>query len=181
MTKKTKSKEKTDTKKSENLTKVKEEVTLQKELDKVSQELKNQKDKLLRCYADFDNYKKRIQKEKKSNEHNLKRIYLSELLDIKELFLQALNDDDNPKEGLRILFNKLEQFFESENIKYIECIGKSFNHELHHAVSTIDKLDTEDNIIIEEIKKGYLVGDMVLRPSQVIVSKKKCEEEEINE
>lgn len=180
MTKKTKNKEKTDTKKSEKQTKVKEETILREELDKVSQELKNQKDKLLRCYADFDNYKKRIQKEKKSNEHDLKKIYLSELLDLKELFLQALDDDD-PKEGLRILFNKLERFFESENIKYIECIGKSFNHELHHAISTIDKLDTEDNIIIEEIKKGYLVGDMVLRPSHVIVSKKKCEEEEINE
>ena len=180
MTKKTKNKEKTDSKKSEKLTKVKVEITVQEELDKVYLDLKNQKDKLLRCYADFDNYKKRVEKEKKSNEHKIKKLYLSEILDIKELFLQVLNDE-NPKEGLRILSNKLEQFFESEKIKYIECIGKSFNHEMHHAVSTIEMNDTEDNIVIEEIKKGYLVEDLVLRPSHVIVSKKKCEEEEINE
>jgi len=176
MTKKTNNKKKTDAKES----KINKEQKLQEELDNLSNELKIQKDKLIRCYADFDNFKKRNQKEKKVNEYNIKKIYLSELLDIKELFLQAL-EDENPKEGLRILVNKLEQFFESEKIKYIECIGKSFNHEMHHAVSTIEMNDTEDNIVIEEIKKGYLVEDLVLRPSHVIVAKKKCEEEEINE
>jgi len=176
MTKKTKNKKKTDAKEP----KIDKEQKLLDDLEKLNNELKNQKDKLLRSYADFDNYKKRVEKEKKRNENKIKKIYLAEILDIKELFLQALDDED-PKEGLRILSNKLEQFFESEKIKYIECIGKSFNHEFHHAISTIESDDFEDNIVIEEIKKGYLVEDLVLRPSHVIVAKKKCEEEEINE
>ena len=100
----------------------------------------------------------------------------SKLLDIKELLLQALDDND-PKEGLRVLLKKLEQFLEEEHISYINCIGKTFNHSLHHAVTTIEKVDEENNIIIEEVKKGYMVDDQVLRPSHVIVVKNKCEEE----
>jgi molecular chaperone GrpE len=144
------------------------------------EELKEVKEKLLRCYADFDNYKKRNQKDKQYNEFLTKKNYLLELLDIKELLLTALDDND-PKKGLQMLLNRLEKFFESENIKYIDCIENPFNHELHHAVATIDKPEIEDNIIIEEVKKGYRVGDQVLRPSHVIVSKKKCEEKKQNE
>jgi molecular chaperone GrpE len=142
--------------------------------------LKEVKEKLLRCYADFDNYKKRIVKDKQVNEYNTKKIYLLELLDIKELLLNALDDND-PKKGLQILLNRLEKFFDSENIKYIDCVENPFDHELHHAVATIDKPEMENNIIIEEVKKGYKVGDQVLRPSHVIVSKKKCEEIKQNE
>ena len=121
-----------------------------------------------------------MKKDKEMHEFEIKKIYLSELIDIKELLLQALDDND-PKEGLRILLKNLENFFESEKISYIESIGKQFNHELHHAVTIIDKSDSEENTIIEEIKKGYKVDNKVLRPSHVIVSKKECEEEKNNE
>ena len=159
---------------------IEEETKETNELEALQQELKIQKDKLIRCYADFDNYKKRILKEQESQAFDLKKHYLSELLDVKELLLQSLNDKD-PKEGLRIIFNQLEQFLEAENIKYIDCIEKPFDHTLHHAVTTIDKPNMNENTVIEEIKKGYLVGESVLRPSHVIVSKKQCEEDKIDE
>jgi molecular chaperone GrpE len=174
MTKKTE-KEKPDTKTVDKSKKVKKTKDLENEIHQLKDELKQKNDSLLRCLADFDNYKKRVIKEQQALERDIKKHYLLELLDFKELLLQVL-EDDNPKEGLRILLNQLEQFFELENIKYIECIDKPFNHQLHDAKATVEQADGEDNIIIDEIKKGYMVDDYVLRPSHVVVSKKKCEE-----
>ena len=90
-------------------------------------------------------------------------------------------EDKDPKKGLHVLLNQLEQFFNSENIKYIDCIKKPFDHTLHDAKATVNSSDSEENIIIEEIKKGYMVDDYVIRPSHVVVTKKKCEEETVNE
>lgn len=177
MTKKIEKNENTDAKKSKKSTMKSREQELKDEVNNLSTEIKRIKEKLIRCYADFDNYKKRILKENDSSIFKIKKNYLLELLDIKELILKALDDND-PKDGLRIVLKQLEKFFESEKIKYIECIEKPFDHKYHHAVITVEKPDFEDNMVIEEIKKGYLVEDNVLRPSHVVVSKKKCEEDQ---
>ena len=97
--------------------------------------------------------------------------YLSELIDLYELLKKAYNDE-KPKDGLKLIINNVEKIFEKEQIKHIDCVGKTFNHNIHHAISTVED-DCEDEIIVEEVKKGYLIADKVLRPSQVIVSKKK--------
>ena len=70
------------------------------------------------------------------------------------------------------MVNNIENFFEKENIKYINCVGEKFDHNLHYAITTVEKDDCEDDIIIEEVKKGYMINDKLLRPSQVIVAKK---------
>jgi len=56
---------------------------------------------------------------------------------------------------------------------YIDCIGKPFDHNLHHAVTAISVDGYEDNTVVDEIKKGYMIGEKLLRPSQVVVAKKK--------
>ncbi len=145
---------------------------LEHTIDQLEAELKEKKDKLLRSYADFENYKKRVEKQRCQEDLDIKKRYISELIDLKELLLRAL-DDNNPKEGLRLILKQIEQFFDQENITSIECMGKPFNHQKHHAITTLEKDDCEENIVIEEIKKGYMVDDNVLRPSHVIVSKKK--------
>ena len=141
-----------------------------KEIKKLKQELKEKEEKLLRSYADLQNYQKRMEKELALREEETKKKYLSELIDLHELLKKAY-DDKNPKEGLKLLINNIEKFFEKEQIKYIECIGKKFDHNLHHAVTTIEIEDCEDDIIIEEIKKGYMFNEKLLRPSHVIVVK----------
>jgi len=62
---------------------------------------------------------------------------------------------------------------EKEQIKAIDCVGKSFDHNLHHAISTVEKDNCKNETIVEEIKKGYLIGNKLLRAAQVIVAKKK--------
>ncbi|MDG6218238.1 MAG: nucleotide exchange factor GrpE [Candidatus Thermoplasmatota archaeon] len=151
-------------------------IQLEKELHEIKKQLCETKDKLLRSYADYQNYQKRIERNLKQTETEIKQIYLSELIDIKELLLNALQDND-PKEGLRLILKQIEHFFNEEQVSYIECIGKPFDHDLHHAVTTIEQEHCDDNIIIEEVKKGYMIEDSVIRPSHVVVAKKKkCEE-----
>lgn len=151
--------------------KKKKQETLQCKIKKLNQDLKDINDKLLRSYADFQNYQKRMEKELICKEEETKKKYLSELIDLYELLKKAY-EDDNPKDGLKLILNNVEKFFEKENIKHIDCVGKPFDHNIHHAISTVEK-DCEDETIVEEVKKGYLIADKVLRPSQVIVAKKK--------
>ena len=148
------------------------EDTLQIKLKKTEKELKEKNDKLLRMCADLQNYQKRMEKELISREEEIKRKYLTELIDLNEILKKAY-EDKNPKQGLKLILNNLEKFFEKEHIRYIDCMGKSFDHGLHHAVTTVEKNDCENDTIVEEIKKGYMIGDRLLRPSQVIVTKKK--------
>jgi len=148
--------------------------SLNEEIKKLKEELKEKNDKILRNIADFQNYQKRMQKELSYVEELTKEKYVSELIDLTELLKKAL-DDKNPKEGLKLMLNNIDKFFEKESIKKIECLGKCFDHNYHHAITTVEKKDCEDNTIIEEVKKGYMVGDRILRPSQVIVAKNNIE------
>ena len=145
---------------------------LKKEINRIKAELKEKDEKLLRSYADFQNYQKRMEKELILKEEEIKRIYLLELLDLNEILKKAY-EDDNPKEALKLMIDNIERFFEKEKIKAINCVGEKFDHNLHHAVTIVDKENCEDNLIIEEVKKGYTINEKLLRPSQVIVSKKK--------
>ena len=156
--------------------KKKDSNSLKKEIKKLKQKLKEKEDKLLRSYANLQNYQKRMEKELEIKEEETKKKYLSELLDFNELLKKAYEDND-PKEGLKLIINNIENFFEKEQIKSIDCMGEKFDHNLHHAVTTIEKDDCEDETIVEEVKKGYIINDKLLRPSQVIVSKKKMNKE----
>ncbi len=151
---------------------IKKSVNLKNEIDQLRDELKENKDQLLRRIADFQNYQKRMEKELILRENETKKKYLSELMDINELLKKAY-EDINPKEGLKLIIENIKKFFEKEQLKYIECVGKKFDHNLHHAISTIEKDNCDDDVIIEEVKKGYMMDDKLLRPSHVIVAKKK--------
>jgi len=147
---------------------------LKKEIKELKHVISEKNDKLLRIRADLENFQKRMEKELSSKEEEIKRKYLTEIVDLVEILKKAY-EDKNPKQGLKLILNNLDKLFEKEDIKYIDCMGKSFNHELHHAVTSLEKNDCESDIIIEEVKKGYMIGDRLLRPSQVIVAKKKEE------
>jgi len=144
---------------------------LKNEIEQLNQELDKTKNQLLRTIADFQNYQKRMEKELKIKENETKQKYLTELIDLNELLKKAY-EDKNPKEGLKLIIDNIENFFEKEQIKYIECVGKKFDHNIHNAVSTLEKDNCEDDTIVEEVKKGYMIDDKLLRPSHVIVSKK---------
>ena len=145
---------------------------LEEEKTQLHQELNDKNDKYLRTLADFQNYQKRMEKELQAQKEDIKKKYLLELLDLNELLKKAY-EDPNPKLGLKLLLENLEKYLEKEGITYIDCKGKPFNYQIHDAVSTIEQSECVDGTILDEITKGYLVGEKLLRPARVIVAKKK--------
>ena len=91
---------------------------LSKNIKELKKELKEKEEKLLRNIADFENYQKRMEKEIKLQVEETKKKYLTELLDLYVLLKKAY-DDKQPKEGLKLLLNNVENFFEKEQIRYI--------------------------------------------------------------
>jgi len=149
---------------------------LEEKIKQLEQELKEKNDKLLRSYADLQNYQKRMEKEISIKEDDIRKKYLLEIIDLRELLKKAYDDND-PKQGLKLILNNLDSFCEREQVKSLDSVGKMFDHKIHHAISTVEKDDCVDGEIIEEIKKGYCCGDKLLRPSQVVVAKKKTKKE----
>ncbi|MEF8879095.1 MAG: nucleotide exchange factor GrpE [Candidatus Thermoplasmatota archaeon] len=144
--------------------------SLQDEIDKLKEEVKEKDDKLLRSYADLQNYQKRMKKDLKAKEKEVKQKYIAEIIDLHELLKKAY-EDKNPKEGLKHILNNINDFFEKESVECIDCVGKKFDHNLHNAVATVEKEDCEDGIIMEEVKKGFKIDDEPCRPSHVVVAK----------
>lgn len=150
-------------------------------VENLQQELNNYKEKYLRLYAEFENYKKLANKEKDEIINYANEKLIGELLPIIDNFELAIKHgsqetDSKWVESIKIgLDNILKEFLrilEKFGLKQIETVGKPFNPEVHHAVSTFETNDIEENMVTEELRKGYFYKDKVLRASLVTVSKK---------
>lgn len=146
------------------------------DIEKLEYELSEVKDKYLRLYSDFDNYKKRVNREKidliKSAGQDIMASILP-MLDDMERAIKAMNDakDVNAvKEGVQLVFQKMKSITEGKGLKAMETIGKEFDADLHDAIANVPvKDEKQKGKVIEEIEKGYYLNDKVLRHAKVIV------------
>ena len=136
------------------------------------QELNN---KYLRLYAEFDNYKKRVNRDKEelfrySNESLL--YALLPVLDNLELALKHASCDPNTGvvQGVEITLKELQRTLEKFGLRRIEADGKEFDPAVHHAMMQVEREDMEEKMVAEELRAGYLYHEKVLRPSLVSVS-----------
>ncbi len=135
--------------------------------------------KLKYSLADFDNYRKNIEKQNSLKILSIKADLLSVVVNIREDFIRAIdtikqNKIDNAIfEGLESILKNIDIFLEKEGIKEIDSLNNVFDPNIHEIVgfSSVNN-DVEENIVTKEIRKGYLLNDRVLRPSLVEVSKK---------
>ncbi len=147
-------------------------------------ELEELKNKYVRLYADFENYKKRMQKDKEELVKYCNESILYEVLpviDNLEMALSHANDDvsEGLVKGVEITLREFQRVTEKFGLIAIEAMGKPFDPSVHHAMSHVVRTDVEDKTVVEEYRKGYKFGDKVLRPSLVAVSKKSPDEKEI--
>lgn len=147
-------------------------------------EIAELKDKYLRLYAEFENYKKRVQKDKEDLIKYGNETFLFEILPVLDNLEMALkhsenNVSDGLLKGVEITLKEFLRIIEKFGMVPISALGKPFDPALHHAMSQIEKEDVEDKTVIEEFRKGYMLGDKVLRPSLVAVSKKPSASESI--
>jgi len=173
---------------------LKEEETAEKaplaEGEQISAELQEINAKYLRLYAEFDNYKKRVSKDKEELIKYSNESLLYEILPFIDHLEMALKHASNEVssglvQGVEITLRDLRKTLEKFGLTAIEADGKPFDPVVHHAMSQVERNDTEDNTVVEEFRRGYMLRDKVLRPALVAVSKKTVksgeqEETEIN-
>ena len=133
-------------------------------------------DKLQRALADYQNLEKRSQSEIQQKVLQKTNQLMLNFIGIYEDFVRAktaLTSDQVNTEGLDAIIKNMEMLLSENNIKPIDAIGEIFDPRLHEAVSTIEDNSLEDGTITKEVAKGYISFQEAIRPSKVIVSKKK--------
>ncbi len=167
-----------------------EEMTITEEADgkasadegaRLTEELKEMSEKYLRLYAEFENYKKRVNKDKEELLKYGQESLLYELLtviDNLDLALKHASDEVSTGliQGVEITYRELMKTLEKFGLTAVEAEGKTFDPSVHHAMSQVERDDVDENMVVEEYRKGYKLKDKVLRPSLVSVSKKPPED-----
>lgn len=156
------------------------------EKQRLTSELLEMNDKYMRLYAEFENYKKRVNKDKeeliKYGNENL--LYdLLPVIDNLELALQHASNDVSSGlvQGVEITLKELRKTLEKFGLTAIEAFGKPFDPLVHHAISQVERDDVDEKTVVEEHRKGYVLRDKILRPSLVAVSKKRSSSPEKEE
>jgi len=149
--------------------------------------LKDTEDKLLRELAENDNLRKRHEKEVQDNLKYAIRNFSSDLLSVTDNFQRALDSisgedfDNSPKLknlkiGLEAVEKEIYEIFEKNGVKKFDSLEKKFDPEIHQAVSKISS-DHPEGVIVEELAKGFMIGERLLRPAMVVVSSGKQKED----
>ncbi len=148
----------------------------QREIELLRKQSDENHQRYLRAQADFENFRRRARSEKEDFLKYASLKIVEPLLSIMDNFERALisskesKDFDALMKGLDMTYRQLSQIMEQEGVKPIEAVGKPFNPEFHEAVMQVESDDYEEGLIVEEIVKGYMMKDKVIRPSMVRVS-----------
>lgn len=144
-----------------------------KEKDKKDQQIEELTDRLKRNMAEFDNFRKRTEKEKASMYIIGAREIVEKILPVVDNFERGLAqapEEDAFAEGIRMIYKQLMTTLEELGVKPIEAVGKEFNPDFHNAVMHVEDEETGENIVVEEFQKGYTYKDFVVRHSMVKVA-----------
>lgn len=154
------------------------EIEKEEELERVRLELNEQKDKYLRLAAEFDNFKRRVAKERIDLIQTAGRDILQSLLVVLDdcerasKQIESSNDIASLKEGLELVFNKLKNVLQNKGLKKVDSLNQPFDPELHEAITEIPA-PSEDmkGKVLDVIEPGYYLNDKLIRHAKVIVGK----------
>jgi molecular chaperone GrpE len=151
---------------------------LQKKLEALEKELTDEKKHHLRTRADFENYRKRIEREDENRRLNIKKEILSDLISFLEYFDQARKQlqDESAAKGMAIMARQFDQLLQKHGVQPIECLGLPYDPEAQEGIGFVDTDKCEDGCVAEQICSGYLLNDILLKPAKVLVAKKKEEQ-----
>ena len=141
----------------------------------LNEQINNEKDKYVRLFAEFENYKRRTAKERIDLFKTAGKEVLSSLIPVVEDFKRALNQEDPNQEddqGIQLIYNKLIETLKNQGLEELEVeIGDSFDSEIHEAISQIPaQNDDQKGKIIDIIEGGYKLGDQVIKFPKVVVA-----------
>ena len=144
------------------------------ELEEKENLLKEKEERYLRMYAEFENYKKRTEKEKQNTALYAKADVVEMLLPVIDSMENAIaieTADENLKQGISLMFEQTRMFLEKNGVEEIGKVGEEFNPELHDAISIQEVENANSGEIISVFRKGYKIKDRIIRHAMVIVAK----------
>lgn len=150
-----------------------EENPLEEELEKLKKDMAELNDRYIRTLAEYDNFRKRSQREKDAVYANATSDAVTKLLPILDSFDRAANyecPDEQYKKGIDLIGTSVKEAFDSLGIKEIPALGEQFDPKFHNAVMHIDNPAYGENVITDVYRKGYTLGDKVIRFSMVVVA-----------
>jgi molecular chaperone GrpE len=144
------------------------------DIERLQEDLQKERDRNLRTLADFKNYRRRIVRDGNKLAEGGKReiiLALLEIVDDMEKALQCASDEEEPfVQGVRIIHKKLLALLEMQGVLSFESVGTLFNHDLHEAVAMADNAESETGTVVDELCRGYLWKNELLRAAQVRVA-----------
>ena len=146
---------------------------LEKKIEEQKQELDECDDRIKRLMAEFENFKKRSNKERNGMYNSVMGDVVTSLLpaiDNLEKAANAETADEQYKSGVEMVLSQFKDVLKSNGVKEIEAVGKPFDPSLHEAVSSVVDENLGTQVVKEEFRKGYMIGDRVLRHSLVVVA-----------
>jgi molecular chaperone GrpE len=146
----------------------------QAEIERLKQELSHSRDMHTRALADFDNYRKRVQRDQDSAAQAGKRQLVLALLDVMDDFERALAYANTAPEsilaGTRVIHQRLAALLQAQGVVPYDSAGQPFDPALHEAVAVSQSAQAPSGIVLDELRHGYRWGDEVLRPAHVRVA-----------
>lgn len=139
----------------------------------LEEELQEAKEKHLRLFAEYDNYRKRTAKEKTETYQNASVKCIEQLLPVIDSFersIEAECSDENFKNGMVMIFGQMKAFLEKMNVTVIEALGAEFDPNFHNAIQQLEGTEYESNHVCAVYQKGYMLGDKLIRPAMVAVA-----------
>lgn len=147
---------------------------LQREIEEKDKKAEEYLSMLQRIQAEFENYKKRAEKERREYTEQANATLILKLLSVLDNFERALaveSEDNSFKKGIEMIFCQLTTILEAEGLSAITAAGAAFDPHYHEAVLAVEG-DYDEDTVVEEFEKGYLFRKKVLRPSKVKVGKR---------
>ena len=138
-------------------------------------ELQEAKDKYLRLYSEFENYRRRTSKEKIEMIDSANKDLLKEILPISDDFERAIKSSSDSKniideEGVNLIYQKLKGILEKHNLKKMDIkVGDDFNSEIHEAITSTPSDKEMKGKIVDVIEDGYVIGEKILRFGKVVI------------
>lgn len=138
----------------------------------LEKELQEEKDKYLRLYAEFQNYRNRTTKEKTEAYNNAIADCVKQILPVIDNFERALTQectDENYKSGMEMIFKNFMAILDKMGVKEIDALGKPFDPNVHHAIQQCESDEYESDTVCNVFQKGYMLGERLIRPAMVQV------------
>jgi molecular chaperone GrpE len=146
----------------------------EREIERLKEELRREHDTVLRALADFDNYRRRVERDRASAARSGKRDVILSLLEVLDGFDRALHHiGDAPSsvaQGVQAIHRNLLGVLERHGVTPLKSVGEPFDPNSHDAIGTVDSGEVESGTVAEELQRGYRWEDEVLRPARVRVA-----------